>query len=252
MTISILGLGNVAHHLVRAMIQNTIQVKQIYNRSLDKAAELGEANHIEYTDDIKKLQRADVFIIATADDAIEELSQQIPFPDAIVAHTSGTSSIERLKGNFKKGVIYPLQTFSKDRYVKYDEIPFFIEAENPEILKALKNLAKKITHRVYELNSEKRKEIHLAAVFVCNFVNYLYGIGKDLVEKEGLPFSVLQALILETAEKIKELNPYEAQTGPAVRGDEKTIAQHLELLNDMPRKKAIYELLTKSIQEKYT
>lgn len=251
MTVSFLGAGNVAHHLIRSMIQNTVQIKQIYNRSLEKAAEIGEVNKIPYTNDINKLEKADIFIIATADDVIEDLSQKIPYPDSIVVHTSGATPISALKGNYKKGVIYPLQTFSKNRYLRYDDIPFFIEGEDESVLLELKKLTKRISHRIYELDSEKRKQIHLSAVFSCNFVNFLYGIGQEIVENTGLDFSVLRPLIDETAKKIMDFKPETVQTGPAIRKDKKTINAHLALLDKLPDEKEIYKLLTDSIIKKY-
>ena len=126
-SIVILGAGNVAFHLTRALIENTLNVRQIFNRTLEKAQEIGEANRISYTDKISEIEKADLYIIACADSGIEEFSHYIPYDDVLVVHTSGSSPMSVLKGDYRKGVFYPLQTFSKKRTMRYDNIPFFIE-----------------------------------------------------------------------------------------------------------------------------
>jgi predicted short-subunit dehydrogenase-like oxidoreductase (DUF2520 family) len=250
-SIVILGAGNVAFHLTRALIENTVNVRQIFNRTLAHAQEIGEANRIAYTDKISEIEKADLYIIACADSGIEEFSHYIPFDDVLVVHTSGSSPISALKGDYRKGVLYPLQTFTKTKKLRYDEIPFFIEAENPEDTNALKELALRISNDVYELDYAKRMEIQMCGVWAANFVNHMYKIAGDICAKNDIPFDVLLPLIQETSNKVEEMLPYEAQTGPARRGDDIIINRHLDLLQNDSRLLQIYQILTDSIKRDY-
>ncbi|HAR74425.1 Rossmann-like and DUF2520 domain-containing protein [Empedobacter falsenii] len=250
-SIVILGAGNVAFHLTRALIENTCNVRQIFNRTLEHAREIGEANRISYTDKISEIEKADIYIIASADSGIEEFSHYIPYDDVLVVHTSGSSPMSVLKGDYRKGVFYPLQTFSKERTMRYDNIPFFIEAENPEDLKKLNELGNRISNEVHELNFASRMQVHMTGVWANNFVNHLYYIAGNICEQNNVPFDVLLPLIQETANKVIEMSPKDAQTGPAKRGDQVIIDRHLEALQDDSRLLQIYQILTDSIKRVY-
>ncbi|MGV0978337.1 Rossmann-like and DUF2520 domain-containing protein [Empedobacter falsenii] len=250
-SIVILGAGNVAFHLTRALIENTCNVRQIFNRTLEHAREIGEANRISYTDKISEIEKAEIYIIASADSGIEEFSHYIPYDDVLVVHTSGSSPMSVLKGDYRKGVFYPLQTFSKERTMRYDNIPFFIEAENPEDLKKLNELGNRISNEVHELNFVSRMQVHMTGVWANNFVNHLYYIAGNICEQNNVPFDVLLPLIQETANKVIEMSPKDAQTGPAKRGDQMIIDRHLEALQDNSRLLQIYQILTDSIKRVY-
>jgi len=249
-TVVILGAGNVAFHLTRALIENTIQVKQIYNRTLENAKEIAEAHKIQFTDQISELEKADLYIISSSDSSIKEISYHIPFEDALVVHTSGSMPMETLKGRYRKGVLYPLQTFSKKRKLKYDEIPFFIETQNPEDAINLKKLISKVSNEIFEIDSTQRLKLQLSAVWVCNFVNHLYSVGEDICKENNMSFKILKPLIEETAEKVKELSPSEAQTGPAKRNDIIVLEKHLEIIKD-DKLKTIYILISQRIAQKH-
>ena len=226
-SVLIIGSGNVATHLTNAFLKaDTIAITQINSRELEN------------------ISTADITIVAVSDDAIAEVSSKIK--NSFVVHTSGSVSINSLKNDTRKGVFYPLQTFSKEKKVNFKKIPFCIEAENEKDYLLLETLVKSIGEKIYRINSEQRKSLHLAAVFVNNFTNYLYQIGNDICDKNNVPFEILHPLIKETATKIKTLSPKEAQTGPAKRNDLKTIENHLNLLNH--HQQEIYKILTKSIQ----
>jgi predicted short-subunit dehydrogenase-like oxidoreductase (DUF2520 family) len=164
----------------------------------------------------------------------------------LVVHTSGTTSLSVLNSKNRRGVFYPLQTFTQGKQIDYTQIPFCLEAENEADYNRLKKLAESVSNAVYQVSEDQRKALHLAAVFVCNFTNHLYQIGEDLCNEHNVPFAVLKPLISETADKIQTLSPKEAQTGPALRGDTETLNRHLEMLNQTTQKE-IYQLLTKSI-----
>ena len=227
-SVVIIGNGNIATHLESAFLKvDTIRVTQINSRKLENIPE------------------ADITILAVSDDAIADVSSKIT--NSFVVHTSGSSSIEDLKNTSNKGVFYMLQTFSKDKEIDFSKIPFCLEAENKEDYLLLETLAKAIGIKVYNINTEQRKAIHVAAVFVNNFTNHLYKIGNDICEENKVPFEILQPLIDETSQKIKILSPKKAQTGPALRNDKKTIENHLELLNIEQQR--IYKILTQSIKD---
>jgi predicted short-subunit dehydrogenase-like oxidoreductase (DUF2520 family) len=245
-SVVILGAGNVATHLFKAFSNaDNILVKQWYNRHLQAIDYF--KNIVEVTDDINKIKEADIYIIAISDDAIAKFSSLLPFENKFVVHTSGSIGLNDLDKKNIRGVFYPLQTFSKEAEIDFSNVPICIETANKNCLKLLKQLAEDIGSKSYRVNSEQRSSLHLAAVFVNNFNNQLYRIAHEITESTSTDFNILKPLILETAKKVQTLSPYLAQTGPAKRNDKKTIKKHLKKLENSPHK-AIYELLTASIQ----
>ncbi|WP_283635552.1 Rossmann-like and DUF2520 domain-containing protein [Aquaticitalea lipolytica] len=246
-SVVLLGAGNVATHLYKAFIKSKdVSVSQWYNRNLEPIQTY--KNEVEVIDDINKLKKADVYIIAVSDDAISNLSSQLPFENRLVVHTSGSVGIYELDKKNERGVFYPLQTFSKDAEVDFKQVPICIEVIKKTNLKTLKSLSEALGSESHKVNTEQRKALHLAAVFVNNFTNQLYRIAHEITESKGVEFNILKPLILETAKKVQDLSPYMAQTGPAKRNDKKTIRKHLKLLENQHHKD-IYELLTTSIQK---
>ena len=245
--VSIIGSGNLAQHLIQAFQSNpSIELVQVVARNPKTVAHLLDSNRI--ISDYTQLQEADLYIIAVSDDAISEVSAALPFENRLVAHTSGTVSIDSLDPKNHRAVFYPLQTFSKDKAVNFKSIPLCLETENEKDAPTLKLIANAISDAVYDINSEQRKALHVAAVFVNNFVNHLYQIGNEICDANAIPFSILKPLIQETANKIATLSPKAAQTGPAKRNDISTIAAHQQFLTD-ENQAAIYNLLTQSIQD---
>lgn len=239
----LLGSGNVAKHLFQAFKKsNEVEVIQVFSRyhTPDFPKEIQTC---EYQD----LHKADIYIICVTDLAIHEVSESLPFKNELVVHTSGTSAITSLDAKNRRGVFYPLQTFSKTKAIDFSEIPICLEAENKDDFQVLQKVALAISKKVHPVSSEQRKALHVAAVFVCNFVNHLYVIGNEICENNDIPFSILHPLIKETASKIEILSPQLAQTGPAIRRDNETIAKHLAFLTE-ENQKNIYQLLTQSIQ----
>ena len=245
----ILGFGNIGSNLCNALHNSSqVSVVQLFNRNLIELP--NKIKSIPFTSDISEIKEADVYIIAIPDDAIDDFSATLPFQDKLVVHTSGSVPMQALDGKNKKGVFYPLQTFTKNNLVDFSEIPICIEAEEETDLKTLRTLGESISNKVTMISSEDRKKLHLAAVFVNNFVNHLYTISEAILEENNLDFGLLKPLIAETASKIENLSPLQAQTGPAKRNDRKTIENHLHLLKDSPYRE-VYQQLTKAIQDTY-
>jgi predicted short-subunit dehydrogenase-like oxidoreductase (DUF2520 family) len=244
----ILGAGNLAFHLTNELLNsNAVDLVQVYNRNLKNIAYL--ENKVAICNDISHLKEADIYIVCVSDNAIAELSNQLFFENKLVVHTSGAMDINELKSHSNKGVLYPLQSFTKEKKVDFSSIPFCIEAQNDTDLALLKTIASAISTKVYTINSEQRKTLHVAAVFVNNFVNHLYYLGNEICDTNNIPFEILNPIIQETSKKIEYLSPFEAQTGPAKRNDSKTIEAHLKTLTSSQQ--YIYNTLTNSIKATY-
>lgn len=223
--IALIGAGNVAHHLAPALLKAGINLCQIYSRTLESARELGKKTGITYTSEVFGIYPdCEIYIFCVSDDALLPLYKNIRInKEALVIHTSGSLPMDVFKPfTSRYGVLYPLQTFTKKRNLDFNEIPLCIEAAVPEILHELRELAGLLSTRVEEISSDKRKTLHMAAVFANNFVNQMYEIAGNIVEKEGLDFSLLRPLIFETAHKVMLMSPAMAQTGPA-RRDRKSV-----------------------------
>lgn len=243
----IIGSGNVAYHLAKAFVLNAIPLAQIFGRNERELKSISEELHIPFS--TKKLSEADLYIICVSDHFIGDVSRLITEKSCLVAHTSGSLPIDVLAGEYRKSSLYPLQTFSKSKKLDYDHIPFFIDAENREDVKILFDIASAISKNVMESTYEKRKYIHLTAVFACNFVNHLFSRAKEISDAQEIPFDYFLPLIDETVQKIHEIDPKSAQTGPAVRNDKRILELHEQLLKD--ESLDIYKTMNHSIQKMY-
>ena len=242
----IIGSGNVSQHLIKTFQKSKkINVLQVFSRQKEALAHLLDSDKI--INNLKDIAKADLYILAVSDDAIAEVSSQLPFTNRLVAHTSGSVSLDALDKKNRNGIFYPLQSFSKKAEVDFSQIPICLESQTEIDFELLKKIGEIISDKVYKINSDQRKSLHISAVFVNNFVNHLYQIGHSICMENKVPFEVLSALIQETANKVRTLSPTEAQTGPAIRKDEKTIQTHLDFLTD-ENQKNIYKILTQSIQ----
>ncbi|MCT3923931.1 DUF2520 domain-containing protein [Elizabethkingia anophelis] len=248
MTTVIIGSGNVAWHMAKAFKEAGIDLIQLYGRNEQELKKLSLEINVEYS--TNQLKQADFYLICTSDKAIAEVSKQIPYEQALVAHTSGSLSRDVLEGSYRKASFYPLQTFSKSRKLDYSKIPLFVDAgwESDNIL--LTDLAKKISTNVMRINHEQRKQMHLSAVFACNFVNHLYAQAEIICKQNDISFNYFLPLIEETADKIKTISPKDAQTGPAVRNDQNIIKFQENLIVN-PNQLNIYKILTESITKMY-
>lgn len=248
--IVIAGSGNVAEALVRAFDGvEGYAVVQVFARNPERGQLLADAAGCSWENRPEKLAEADIYLLAVSDKAIPELSAALDFGGALVAHTSGSCGLTDLSPDIaRRGVFYPLQTFTAGRAVDFREIPLFIEAAHADDYTALERLAKALSDRVYRSDSLLRRKMHVAAVFVCNFVNDLYAVGEQWMQANGMDFDVLKPLIAETTRKMLAApSPLAVQTGPAVREDWPTIEKHLQLLENQPNLKHIYEVLTEHI-----
>lgn len=250
-SIVFIGAGNLATNLAKALYRKGFRIVQIYSRTEESASTLALAVEAEHTTDLNTIARdAQLYIVSLKDAPFVELLPEIVAGkrDALWVHTAGSIPMSVWEGQADRyGVFYPMQTFSKQREVSFNEIPFFIESNSAEDTHSLKEIASALSERVYEVTSEQRKSLHLAAVFACNFTNHMYALAAGLLKKNQLPFEVMLPLIDETARKVHELEPRAAQTGPAVRYDENVINRHLEMLADEPEIQKMYRHISESI-----
>lgn len=250
-----IGSGNLAWHLAPALDNAGYSVVEVYSRKRKNAKQLVDRLYqaeiktdLDFSNSISEL-----FLIAVNDDAIEEVIRELVIPEnAIVAHTSGASSIGLLEyaATDNYGVFYPLQTFSKNKKVNFQEIPICVESSNDYTEVTLVAIAKALTKQVYMIDSDNRKALHLAAVFACNFTNHCLRLAEDILKKEKIPFDIIKPLIIETINKSLELGPKKAQTGPAKRHDFETLDKHLAYIQDEELSE-LYRLISQHIVDTY-
>lgn len=271
MKIVLIGAGNLATHLGKALHAAGHDMLQVFSRTMQSAETLASLLDAEPLTDIAQVRDdADVYIFSVKDSALVQLVAQLCRHEAdglvedgavnalrkakkgelerVFLHTAGSMPMSVFKGMAQHyGVLYPMQTFSKQREVDFSIIPCFVEANDEFAQKQIEGLAREISGRVYQLSSEDRKYLHLSAVFACNFANHCYAISQELLEEHGIPFDVMLPLINETAAKVHEMKPKDAQTGPAVRYDENVIGKQSKLLENHPHFKKVYDSMSKSI-----
>jgi predicted short-subunit dehydrogenase-like oxidoreductase (DUF2520 family) len=253
MKISFIGAGNVAWHLAQAFEKANHSIVEIYSRDKKNAQKLTEKLYNATPTDRLDFShsKSELFIISVPDDAIAQVVSELKCPkNSILVHTAGSKNLSVLEPLpfTRKGVFYPLQTFSKGKPIDFKKIPICIEAENETVEKILQKLAFTICDNVCFIESEDRKTLHLAAVFACNFTNHFMHISKNILEKDGLNFNMIKPLIEETISKALSKGPENAQTGPAIRKDTNTINSHIEKLSFNVDWQNLYVLLSKDIQ----
>jgi predicted short-subunit dehydrogenase-like oxidoreductase (DUF2520 family) len=249
MRITIIGSGNVATHLAAAFKNAGHRIVQVYGRDMQNAALLAYHVKAEAIDDLENIDaETDLFVISVKDDAIVSIAESLVQHKRLTVHTSGATDLQSLSATIPTaGVFYPLQTLSKNKEVDFLTVPLCIEGANEQITLELEQLAQTISNKVHRIDSAQRKTLHLAAVFACNFPNYLYDMARQLLQDQRIDFELIRPLILETAQKVQDHLPGEVQTGPAIRNDENTMAMHTQMLEDEPGLKMIYELLSQGI-----
>lgn len=247
------GTGRLAGHLIMSLKNAGYEIVQVVGRNYETSFSFAEKYEVDFVTSFDQIERkADLYILAVSDDAIKEVIEKLPVLNGVCVHTSGSINLHVFENKFNSfGVFYPLQTFTEGRFIDFQKIPILIEANQPSVKELLNSVASGLSDIVYNLNSSDRRQLHLAAVFVSNFVNALFSIGNDVLESTRLPFEILKPLILETVNKAFESGPEKTQTGPASRGDTKTMQMHLSLLKNKPEVADIYTLLSNYIIMKF-
>ncbi len=255
MQIELIGAGNVAWHIAKSLLATDIKVAKVYNRTIEKAAGITAFCNAEplMIDNLGKNSTSEnTKIIALTDNQIQPLLPKLPKNNAVLIHTAGSVTMdvfERFATNY--GVMYPLQTLVKGQNTDYSSIPLLIEANNTVAYKVISQIAQSISHKVYEVNSEKRRQYHICGVMLNNFTNHLFSKIYDRMEMHGLDKSYVKALAEETFQKVLHEDPYQAQTGPARRKNKEIIEAHLKQLEDDAALQELYHAFSKSILNYY-
>ena len=247
--ITLIGSGNVATHLGLSLIKKGFKIKQVWSRTRDNAEILAKKLDSSATDSINNLENTDLYILAVKDDCLESIIQQLDQETNII-HVSGSINIEMFNNKFKHyGVFYPLQTFNKEVTIDFSAIPIFIEANTSKFQNQLLNMGNKLSNTVVIMNSEKRRKLHVSAVFACNFTTHMFSIADAILHKENIDFQLLLPLINQTVKKLNQSSPAELQTGPAIRKDRKLIKEHINSITDKETQD-LYKLISNSIMKK--
>lgn len=233
--IILVGAGNLATSLAVALKKSSLCPLAVWSRTPESAQQLGSRVGCSYTTKIEELPEATVVIIAVADAAFRSVAHAVAqhYPNALVLHTAGSVPMEALcdEGCNSYGVLYPMQTFSKERIVDFSTVMTFVEGSTPAVTERIRAIAIALGGKVHNATSEQRRYLHLAAVFACNFTNALFTMSAQLLEAKGLPFEAMLPLIDETVAKVHSLHPREAQTGPARRGDNEIMQRQASMLD---------------------
>jgi predicted short-subunit dehydrogenase-like oxidoreductase (DUF2520 family) len=249
MNIIFIGAGNVATHLAKALHAKKQHIVQVVSRTTLSAQKLAESVGASWTTTPEEIEKADVYIYAVSDSALQEVIRRNPQKKGLHIHTAGSLPLSVFEGEMERGgVFYPLQTFSKQKPVDFAKIPLFIEANSATDRELLQNLADSLSKKVYAADSQQRQQLHLAAVFACNFTNHLFAVAEQLLNEAKLPFDVLRPLIEETVQKTTTMSPLDAQTGPAIRHDLNVMDKHIAALTAHLLWQDIYRLISESIQ----
>lgn len=249
-TAVMIGAGRVATHLAQALRKRAgLRLVQVYSRTSEHARALAErSGEAEWTTSVEAVRRdADVYIFALSDDALADVAGRVPTNDGLWLHTAGSVPMDVFHGRAQRyGVLYPLQTFSRERSVDFRRVPCFVEGCTAEVTDEVRALAERLSDEVHVLPSADRAYLHLAAVFACNFTNHMYALADEIVRAHGLDGAVLRPLIDETAAKIHSLTPRDAQTGPALRNDCAVMERQAAMISD-PDVRRLYEAISRGI-----
>lgn len=251
-TITLIGTGNLAWHMVKMLKQNEFIIQHIADRTIEKAEAMASEIKCSFSDLTTEFPQTDIYIICVKDDAIKEVAQQIYSEGKLLVHTSGGTSSEVLKFNRNKyGVIWPMQTLVKGNELNYKNMLMAITGSDEETTKLLGDFAKSISDKIEFVTDEQRAVLHMTAVWVNNFTNHLLDIASDILEENNLKFDLMMPMINEMMEKIGTVDPEFLQTGPAKRGDMTTMEKHMHLLSGHPEWKQLYYELSRSIINKF-
>ena len=249
--IALIGAGHVATHLGVGLQKAGWDIVQVYSRTEASASELAGRLGVPFVTSPEDVcTDADVYLVMVKDAALQGLIPALVKgrEGALFVHTAGSMPMDVWAGVAGRyGVLYPMQTFSKQKEVDLASVSFFLEANQAAGLSVLEEMARSLSNKVYEATSEQRAYLHMAAVFACNFANHMYALCARLLEKQALPFEAMLPLIDETARKVHELHPQDAQTGPAVRRDANVMNKHLDMLAEEPELRELYRMISESI-----
>lgn len=247
-SIVIIGSGNIATCLGNAFQQAGLTISGVYSPTVSSAQILADQLQTIRIHSLAEIPvNADAYLVAVKDSVIEEVSNTIPIVNGIVVHCSGMTPLQVLSKHKNYGVLWPIQSITKNSTINFKTIPFCVEGNNETTTSQLESFIKQVSDHVTLMNSEQRQYVHLASVFANNFSNHLFDLAYQIMESKGLSFDLIRPLIFETANKVQYNSPTDVQTGPAKRNDKVTMGRHIDLLKNNLELQQLYEILSKSI-----
>ncbi|HUX55513.1 MAG TPA: DUF2520 domain-containing protein [Bacteroidales bacterium] len=251
--ISFVGAGRVADALCRKMYAAGFNIELIVSESKKNGPSLAGSCNALWSSDLKFPNSTDIIIVSVPDHRLKTVLDKITCcSETLVVHTAGSIGLDIFPDQLAhKGIFYPLQTFSLERKVNFQNLPFLLESSDEKSTSILKSIVHSVGGKVYLVDTKNRQALHLAAVFACNFSNHMLTLGKEIALNSDFAFDLLVPLINETISKAIDIGPENSQTGPAVRHDHDTIKRHLELLSFSPELQRIYDEMTGSIMNYY-
>ena len=252
-SISFAGAGRVAESLCKELFHAGYEIDIVVSENEITGRPLAESCKALWSNDLSFPNSTKVIIVAVPDHRLKNVLESVNCNQkTLVTHTAGSFGLDVFPEKIKRrGIFYPLQTFSKGRKVSFFDLPFLLESSDDESAVILKTLAESVGSKAYFVDAEQRRMLHLAAVFVSNFTNHILSLGREVAQKADFPFEILTPLIKETISKALDSGPENSQTGPAIRNDLNTIEKHMELLSFSSELQKVYEVITGSIIEYY-
>lgn len=251
MNLLIIGTGRVAYHLGHALKRAGHTVVGVAGRRAIATETLAR----DLGTDAYALNAApptvDAILIAVSDDAIAAVAAGLPVSDAVVIHTSGASTLDRLRPHPHRAVLWPLISLSPGAPMDFGELPLVTDADTAAAKDAVSALATSLSRQVHALDHAQRQVVHTAAAISLNFPVHLLARAQALLEQEGIDPQLLLPAFVATAQRAAAIGPAEALTGPARRGDKGTIHDHLERLAQDPELRTAYALLSSMILRAY-
>ena len=252
MRVGIIGTGKVAHQLAYAIhASEEADLICVIGRKASKAKQIIEKTSCIFLTDYSEIPKTDLLIIAIKDDAIEELSTELPATDALLVHTSGIKDLNVLKKHERRGILYPLYSFYSTEKISLKGVPFLVESNSAEDAKLLQTFAHQLSGNSHEISAKEKEQLHVAAVFANNFTNHMMTRAFDLLDVKSLDKEILLPIIKQSCLNWMEGNAKNHQSGPALRNDKQTLKTHLEKLNDK-QSKELYTLISESILKYYS
>jgi predicted short-subunit dehydrogenase-like oxidoreductase (DUF2520 family) len=241
----------VATHLALALDKAGHNIQTIFSAREESAESLAKRVNSGWTTSLEELDNsADFYIVSVKDNVLEDVLSRISIKKGILTHTTGSAGMDMLATRFREyGVLYPFQTFRKEHPMDMSHVPLLVEGSSPEVLDKIKDLALSISDYVVDFNSDQRMHLHLTAAFACNFTNYMVSVAETILEEHRIDRALLQPLIEETFRKFSLGPAASMQTGPAIRGDTKTLKKHTDLLKNHPEWQKLYIFMSQLIQK---
>ncbi len=252
--IGIIGSGNMAYYMGKSLSQSNFPIHAIHCRNEFQGKDLAKkADAIFFTEKQELLKACELFFLCVPDDEIETIATWFQgCENKILVHHSGTKSVNILSPfSQNAGVLWPIYSINKKSLPTHRNVPFIISTNQTHVGILLTQIADELSNIHQIMDEQSKQSLHLMAVMTNNFMNHLATITQAFARAKQIDFEWVLPIIAQTANSIQEQEMKNRQTGPARRGDPKTIAQHLALLKTHPEWQKIYEAMTDSIIEFY-